>query len=174
MVDATPNLRAVLPGVGIDAVAGRQVVNGVAAMEALANAGRLRDNIVIALGTNGMFTSGQFNRLLWLAAGRHVVVLTNYCPYCEWVSQNNDMIAAGCTPARDCTVADWHALALANREWFNPDGVHMPIGGIGGLAYAQLVAYSLEPRSQAACPPGSPARAAASTATGRRWPGPEG
>ncbi|HMC07963.1 MAG TPA: hypothetical protein VKL22_01385 [Actinomycetota bacterium] len=172
MVDATPNLRGVLPGISIDAVAGRQVVNGVAAMQTLANAGRLRDNIVIALGTNGAFTSGQLNRLLSLAAGRHVVVLTNYCPYCEWVPQNNDMIGAGCTPDRDCTVADWHALALANRAWFNPDGVHMPIGGIGGLAYAQLVAYSLEPRSQPACPPGSPARAVASISPGEGCTGP--
>ena len=159
MVDATPNLRAVLPGISIDAAAGRQVVDGLGVMEALAYAGRLRNNIVIALGTNGAFTTVQLNRFLSLAAGRHVVVLTNYCPYCGWVPGNNDVIAAECTPARACTIADWHALALANLWWFNPDGVHMLIGGFGGLAYAQLVARSLEPGAQPACPPSSPSRA---------------
>ena len=39
-------------------------------------------------------------------------------------------------------------------------------------AYAQLVAYSLEPRSQPACPPGSPARAVASISPGERCTGP--
>jgi len=79
-----------------------------------------------------------------LAGGRRLVMLTNYCPYCSWVAANNDLIRAVCRQLRDCTVAEWEGLAAANPRWFYADGVHMPIGGVGGQAYADLVARMLE------------------------------
>jgi hypothetical protein len=144
MVDATPNLRARFPGLTVDAVAGRQVAVGIAAMQALAYSGRLGDVVVVALGTNGPFSGSQLDRIVALAGGRRVVMLTNYCPYCSWVTANNDLIRAGCRQVRDCTVAEWEGLAAANPRWFYADGVHMPIGGVGGQAYADLVARMLE------------------------------
>lgn len=149
MVDATPNLRTMFPGLTVDAMAGRQALTGVAIMQAMASSGRLRSVVVIGLGTNGPLSSTQLDRILTLAAGRRVVMLTNYCPYCEWVPANNALIADGCTVPRNCTVADWHALAAGHPEWFT-DGVHTPIGGAGGEAYAQLVAETLHLTS----PPG--------------------
>jgi hypothetical protein len=72
-----------------------------------------------------------------------VVVLTNHCAYCTWVPSNNDLMATSCTAKRACTVADWEALANVHPEWFSRDGVHMPIGGTGGKAFAELIARSL-------------------------------
>jgi hypothetical protein len=154
MVDATPNLRARFPGLTIDAVAGRQVAVGIQAMLALAWAGRLGDTIVIALGTNGPFSSSQFARIVALAAGRKIVMLTNYCPYCSWVPANNELIRSGCRQVPGCTVAEWQELAAANPGWFYADGVHMPIGGPGGQAYADLIAQMLQ-RPPAARPHGA-------------------
>lgn len=144
MVDATPNLRARFPGLTIDAVAGRQVAVGIQAMLALAWAGRLGDTVVIALGTNGPFSSSQLARIVALAAGRRIVMLTNYCPYCSWVPANNELIRSGCRQVPGCTVAEWQQLAAANPGWFYTDGVHMPIGGPGGQAYADLIAQMLQ------------------------------
>jgi hypothetical protein len=144
MVDATPNLRARFPGLTVDAVAGRQVAVGIAAMQTLAYSGRLGDVVVIALGTNGAFSSSQLDRIVALARGRRIVMVTNYCTYCSWVAANNELIRAGCRQLRDCTVAEWEGLAAANLSWFYADGVHMPIGGAGGRAYADLVARMLE------------------------------
>jgi hypothetical protein len=144
MVDATPNLRARFPGLTVDAVAGRQVAVGIASMQTLAYSGRLGDVVVIALGTNGAFASSQLDRIVALAASRRLVMLTNYCTYCSWVAANNGLIRAGCRQLRDCTVAEWEGLAAANPQWFYADGVHMPIGGAGGQAYADLVARMLQ------------------------------
>jgi hypothetical protein len=72
-----------------------------------------------------------------------VVLLTNHCAYCMWVPSNNDLMATRCTAARACTVADWEALADLHPEWFGRDGVHMPIGGAGGQAFAELISRSL-------------------------------
>ena len=143
MVDAAPNLRSTFPGITIDAVAGRQVDVGIAAMQNLANTGRLGTTVVIGLGTNGPFSSGQFDRIVALAGGRRMIFLTNHCAYCTWVTRNNELILGGCLPSRDCTIADWQALAGSNPAWFYTDGVHMPIGGIGGQAFADLVGRSL-------------------------------
>jgi hypothetical protein len=143
MVDATPNLRSLFPDMAIDAVAGRQVATGISVMQALANHGRLEPNIVVELGTNGTFTTAQLDWILSLAGGRHVVLLTNHCAYCTWVPSNNDLMATRCTAARACTVADWEALADVHLEWFGRDGVHMPIGGAGGQAFAELISRSL-------------------------------
>jgi hypothetical protein len=143
MVDGMPNLRSLFPSMAIDAVAGRQVATGLSVIQALANLGRLEANIVVELGTNGTFTPAQLDGILSLAGGRHVVLLTNHCGYCSWVPSNNDLMATSCTAERACTVADWEALADVHPEWFSRDGVHMPIGGTGGQAFAELISRSL-------------------------------
>src|SRR5437773_2125369 len=78
------------------AVAGRQVAVGIQAMQSLAYSGRLGDAVVIALGTNGPFSRIQLARIVALAGGRRLVMLTNYCPYCSWVAANNELIRSGC------------------------------------------------------------------------------
>lgn len=166
MVDGMPNLRALLPGIAIDAVAGRQVVAGLAVLQNLASLGGLRPSLVVELGTNGTFSAAQFDRILSLSGGRHLVVLTNHCPYCAWVPSNNELLAASCTPDHNCTVADWEALADAHPEWFARDGVHMPIGGVGAQAFAELISSALSgrlPASKLAAPPGRPLHAARAT-----------
>jgi hypothetical protein len=168
MVDAMPNLRSLFPGMATDALAGRQVAAGLTVMQALASQGRLPANIVVELGTNGTFTTTELDRIFTLAAGRHLVLLTNHCGYCTWVPSNNFLMASRCTPDNACTVADWEALAVAHPEWFAHDGVHMTIGGIGAEAFAQLIARSLgksipasrlDPAAAGDPPPDRPMRA---------------
>jgi hypothetical protein len=143
MLDAAPNLQSLIPGIAIDAAVNRHVYQGIAEMQTLAASGSLGASVVIALGTNGSFTAGNLDEFVALAGGRHLVLLTNHCPSCWWVLANNAVIESGCTAARRCTVADWNALADANPGWFGPDGIHMPSGGAGGQAYAELVTQAL-------------------------------
>jgi hypothetical protein len=143
MIDAAPSLEVLIPGISVDASVSRQVSAGISLLVSLAASGRLRGSIVWHLGTNGTFSADALDRLLQIAAGRHVVMLTDHCGYCSWTPGNNAVIFAGCTAARNCTVADWNALADANWRWFGSDGVHMPIGGGGAQAYAQLVVSDL-------------------------------
>jgi hypothetical protein len=160
MVDAMPNLRSAFPGMEINAVAGRQVDAGLAVMQDLAIHGQLDPNVVIELGTNGTFTWSQLSEFLSLARGRHIVMLTNHCPYCSWVPTNNELMATSCTPATACSVADWETLANLHPEWFAIDGVHMPIGGVGGEAFTKLIANTLgRPVSGSSSPP-APSRPA--------------
>jgi hypothetical protein len=143
MIDAAPALQALIPGIRVDASVSRQVSDGLSLLASWASSGQLRGTLVWHLGTNGTFASGALDQVLQLAAGRHVVMLTDHCGYCSWTPGNNALIHAGCTAARNCSVADWDALADANPQWFGGDGVHMPIGGAGAQAYARLVLANL-------------------------------
>jgi hypothetical protein len=145
MIDATPNLRAVIPGIAVNAAVSRYADTGVALVGQLVATGQLGKSVVFALGTNGSFASSSFAQLVELTRGRHLVVLTAHCGHCGWVPTNNAMVRANCTAFSHCTVADWYALAQANPAWFAdaPDGVHMPIGGVGGQAYAVMVRQAL-------------------------------
>jgi hypothetical protein len=139
MLDAAPNLRALIPGITIDAVVSRGVDAGIADIRSFAGSGQLGASVVVHLGTNGTFSQVQMDQLAAAAGGRRLVLLTDHCPYCTWVPSNNAVIQAGCTAALRCSVADWNTLATQNPQWFGRDGVHMPIGGTGGQAYAELV-----------------------------------
>jgi hypothetical protein len=143
MLDAAPSMQALIPGIHIDASVSRQVGDGLSILAARVASGQLRGNLIWHLGTNGTFSAAALDQVLQLAGGRHVVMLTDHCGYCSWTPGNNAVIHAGCTAARNCTVADWDALADANPQWFGGDGVHMPIGGAGAQAYARLVLASL-------------------------------
>jgi hypothetical protein len=145
MIDATPNLRAVIPGIVVNAAVSRYANEGVAVVAQLLAAGQLGKSVVFALATNGTFTSSTFAQLAQLTRGRHLVMVTAHCGHCSWVPTNNAMIWANCKAAIHCTVADWYALAQANPAWFGdaPDSVHMPIGGVGGQAYAVMVRQAL-------------------------------
>jgi hypothetical protein len=139
MIDAGPALRRTLPSVTIDAAVNRSAIPGPALLLTLARSGRLGSAIVIDLGTNGGMSAAAIGEMLDVAAGRRVVMVTSHCGYCSWTEAGNAIVRAACTPRRNCMVADWDALARAHPMWFGGDGVHMPVGGEGADAYAQLV-----------------------------------
>lgn len=98
---------------------------------------------VFGLGTNGTFADYQMNNIINLTQGKSLVVVTSHCPYCSWTNSNNAMVHRLCTPAHHCYIADFQAEAQQHSEWFVGDGVHMPSGGAGAHAYANLVAAAI-------------------------------
>jgi hypothetical protein len=143
MIDAAPALRAMIPGIDVDAAVNRSALPGPSILASRAAAGTLHAAILFDLGTNGGFSADLLNRVLRVAAGRRVVIVTNHCPYCSWTNGQNALMRVNCRVDRRCFVADWDALARAHPAWFGGDGVHMPIDGPGARAYAQLVREKL-------------------------------
>lgn len=145
MLDAGPSLEAAIPAIAVDAAVGRQVSQGIALIAQLNAAGGLRKSVVFALGTNGTFSESEFDHLVQLTTGRHLIVVTVHCGHCGWTNTNNAMIRANCGLATHCSVADWYPLAQEHPAWFvdGADGVHMPVGGIGTETYAAMVIRAL-------------------------------
>jgi hypothetical protein len=60
-----------------------------------------------------------------------------------WQDQVNSVLVAGVARYRTTVLADWQGLAAQNPQWFYADGTHLPIGGPGAQALADLIADRL-------------------------------
>ena len=133
------SLRRKMPRIVVDAVVARQVSHGIAILRRKKRRGTINPHTVFALGTNGTFTAEQLRTIIRLTRGHRLFVVTSRCPYCTWTAGNNRVIRRGCRPRYHCWVVPFAEVIGRHPEWFAPDGVHLPMDGVGARAYATLV-----------------------------------
>ncbi len=143
MLDYQDPLRAAIPGISVDAAVSRQWSDGESFLEGLKAAGQLGGDVIVGLGTNGPITDADFDSMMAILGGASRVVFVNVHVDRPWQDSNNAVLARGATRYHNAVVADWHALAMQNPQWFGSDGTHLGIDGPGADALAKLVATSL-------------------------------
>jgi peptidoglycan/LPS O-acetylase OafA/YrhL len=161
MLASAAQLQAALPGVYIDAQVSRQMQTGLAIVGRLADRGRLRQVVVVGLGTNGTVTSGQIRQLLAEIGSRRELVLVNTYEARPWEHKVNTAIAAA-RRYQNVVMADWHAAIEHRTGLLWPDGVHPRPGG--ARLYARVVVAAIQATRPAMArahtsAPGNPARA---------------
>jgi len=141
MLDTQPDLVADIPGIDVEAAVSRQWDQGVALCQQLKSEDRLGAIVVIDLGTNGPVTPQQFTNMMNVLAGasRVVFVTVHLPPSYSWWQSVNQTLEQGVPKYAIDQLADFNMLADENPQWFGPDGVHMPIGGVGAQAMAKLI-----------------------------------
>jgi hypothetical protein len=138
-IDAAPALEALIPGVQVDAQVGEQWETGIGVLQQLRSSGQLGAVVVVALGTNGPVSVGEFQQMLATLQGvSRVVIVTDHAPD-YWEEQNNAMFKSEVPHYANARIADWDALASQHPDWLYSDGTHMPIGGPGAHGWAELV-----------------------------------
>jgi peptidoglycan/LPS O-acetylase OafA/YrhL len=140
MLGAAPTLRALGPGVQVDAAVGRQVQVGLEMLAWYRDAGLLGQTVVVHLGNNGTFTERQFDRMVELLEGHRVIVLTVKVPR-PWEGPNNEVIFNGVARHPSVELIDWKSLGDAHPELFYDDGMHLRPEG--ARFYADTVGYVL-------------------------------
>jgi peptidoglycan/LPS O-acetylase OafA/YrhL len=131
--------QADLPGAYIDARVGMQMRDGLAAIQGLAARGRLRQIVVLSLGTNGTITAGQLRQLRRTLGPDRDLVLVNTFDSQSWEPEVNTALAAA-GRARHTKLADWHR-AIAGRTYLLwPDGIHPRPDGARLYAHVVLTA----------------------------------
>lgn len=140
LLDAEPPLRAALPGLDFAASEGEQWYTGMARLAELKAAGQLGEVVIVNLSTNGPISQASIDQLMEVASGATRVVITTAHVPRDWQDPNNAIIAQAAKDHPNVVVADWYALSTPHPEWFYGDGIHLPIGGIGATALAQLLA----------------------------------
>jgi peptidoglycan/LPS O-acetylase OafA/YrhL len=124
MLASATALERYLPGVYIDAKLGRQMQVGLAAIESLAAAGRLRPIVMVSLGTNGDVTAAQLRQLRRVVGpGRELVLVNTFGPQ-AWEHQVNTALAAAARPGQHIQLADWDRAIAARTSLLWPDGIH--------------------------------------------------
>jgi hypothetical protein len=138
MLGAAPSLEAAIPNLEVDASVSRQVSAGIGILSARRNAGTLGDVVIVHLGTNGTFTSGQFDEMMSVLSGVKRVVFVNLKVPRDWESGDNSVIANGVSRYPNAVLVDWHDTGDAHPEFFYDDEIHLRPDGAD--SYAQLIA----------------------------------
>lgn len=138
MLGAANQLAEALPNAEVDAAVSRQVSDGIAVLEARRQAGTLGDVVIVHLGTNGSFTSGEFDQIMEILAGVQRVVFVNLKVPRDWEDGDNAILADGVTRYPNALLVDWHTIGGTRPEFFYEDSIHL--NPDGAAYYAQLIA----------------------------------
>jgi len=144
MVDTQNALRAQIPGIYVDALVGRHLRGGISLLRSLRNQHRLGDVVVIHLGTNGAFTTGDFDSIMQVLQGIQRVVFINLRVPRRWETPDNRTIAAGVRRYSNAVLLDWHnRWRECGTNVFWSDGIHPTPSG--AACYARMVAAAVQP-----------------------------
>lgn len=140
MLGASGALRSAIgPRLVVDAVVGRQFVEGVAAIAA--HLGEARTGVVIVhLGNNGYIPFTDLKGMLDRLRGVPRVVLVTTRVDKPWQDSVNDALKWARGYRRNVALADWNAVSAGHPEWF-ADGTHA--NATGARQYAALVARKI-------------------------------
>lgn len=127
-------------GYEVDSEVGRQFAVGWQRLKVHAAQG-LPDSVVIHLGTNGPFSSGEFQQVMDLMGSqRRVVWVTIHLPAMSqyaFAESLNSMIRDLGAQYDNVRIADFAAAVADHPEWMYGDGIH--INGAGCDGFTQVV-----------------------------------
>lgn len=143
MVDATPDLRHMLPGIQALGLVGRQLIYTPPLISKLKSEHRMGNIVIIELGTNGPYTSGQLVSLLRsMGPVKHIFLVNTRVPR-PWQNVVNATIAHVAATFPHTTLVNWYQVSANENGWFYPDGVHL--NPTGAQAYANMLVKAIRP-----------------------------
>lgn len=127
-------------GYVVDAAVARTFAEGSGMAGYLVETGQVTDSVIMHLGTNEEITKEALRNMLTKTAGlRRVVLITLWREDWSLLDSNNENIRSMATEFPNVVVADWHAVAAQNPEYYiMKDGIHIA-GGVGVETYLDLV-----------------------------------
>jgi peptidoglycan/LPS O-acetylase OafA/YrhL len=126
----------------VDAQVGLQVSTAIDILRARRAAGQLGNTVIVHLGTNGTFTTEQFDEMMDVLAGVDRVVFVNTKVPRTWEQPNNQVIAEGTQRYPNTVLVDWYSATVNRPELFAPDGIHPEPAG--RRLYAEMIAAAVE------------------------------
>ena len=151
MLASAPELAAAMPGISINAKVSRFMFAGISIVDQLARSGRLRQVVIVGLGTNGPVTASQIRQLVKAIGSRWLVLVNTFVPR-SWEHEVNTTIAAAAKRYPNVLLANWHAAIESHQNLLWSDDIHPQ--PVGGKLYAKVVrtvvlqALRQPPRSQ--------------------------
>ncbi len=141
MLASAPSLLAALPGADVDAAVSRQMSAAPDILRSLADSGRLREFVVLGLGTNGSISQRTLEQVLEvIGPDRQLVLVTASAPR-SWIPGVNAELAAFARTHRGVQIADWQSAIAPRPDLLAGDEVHP--GDAGGRIYADVVVTAL-------------------------------
>ncbi|HJT37263.1 MAG TPA: acyltransferase family protein [Actinomycetota bacterium] len=144
MVDAQDAWRAQFPRILIQAKVGWHTSGAAPFLRSLRDQGRLGNVVIIHLGTNGQFTTRDFDTIMQVLQGVSRVVFVNLKVPRRWETPDNRVIAAGVARYPNTVLVDWHdRWRECGTDVFWSDGIHPTPSG--AACYARMIAAAVQP-----------------------------
>lgn len=142
MLAAAPSLLEELPGIAVDAEVSRSIWAGPEILQNLAASGELRENVVVALGTNGPVDWDVLKQMSQIAGPERNLILVNAHAPRDWIPGVNADLEAFADSHRNVWIADWSGAIAPHEDLLAGDGIHP--GDAGGRVFAGCVESALE------------------------------
>jgi hypothetical protein len=136
-VGAIRQLKAALPGIFIYARVGEQFSYGIGIAAGLKAQNMLRRIVIVDLGTNGTFTSGELTKLIAEVGPDRRLVLVNTFEQRPWEHHVNALLAAAARRYPNVVLADWYDAIRHRTYLLSADGYHP--GPAGTLLWVRIV-----------------------------------
>ena len=128
----------VADGFLVDAEESRAFVRGIDVVQALVDSGRLPNQLVIHLGTNGPITQSEMDQMMALVASVPQVVLVRNDVERDYGEQNNSLMVNAAAANPNVSVLYWDGLASqCQGDCIYQDGIHLK--STGAAYYVQLI-----------------------------------
>ena len=132
MLGSAQALIARFPGIDIDAKVSRQPWDVPGIIDNKSKSGRLRDVVLIGIGTNGTLTPDILAHIRSI-----LIILVNAYAERSWISTSNNSIEDFVANDPNAVMVDWYDTISAHKDYLAPDRIHPDARGSG--LYADLI-----------------------------------
>lgn len=142
MLASAPSLYEQFPGIAVDAEVSRSIWTGPGILGDLAARGELRDNVVVALATNGPVDHGVLEEMSEIVGPNRKMILVNaYAPR-DWIPGVNADLDAFAASHGNAWVADWSGAIAPKTDLLAGDDIHPDKAG--GDVFASTIGETFE------------------------------
>ncbi len=103
--------------------------------------GEVGKNVIIALGTNGAFTTDELEAFINEIGSDHTIWLITNRTTANISQATNQSIVAVAPKHSNVSVIDWNAYSADHDDWVGSDGIHLTIDG--RKAYTQMIVEAI-------------------------------
>jgi peptidoglycan/LPS O-acetylase OafA/YrhL len=135
------DLHRVLPGIELDAEVGRMMESAPDICGRLLAEDRLRGTVVLALGTNAVFSDDDLDRVRAVIGARRLVLTTVRGPF-SWQDSVNAVVRDYHQRHPEVLLDDWYTTVAPHQDLLWTDHIH-PRGGAGTTLFATSLAATL-------------------------------
>jgi peptidoglycan/LPS O-acetylase OafA/YrhL len=136
MLASAPELAQAMPGIYINAKVSRPMYAGISLVDQLARAKRLRQVVIVGLGTNGPVTASQVSQLRTAVGDRWLVLINTFVPR-SWEHEVNSTLARAASRYPNVLLVNWHSAIEHHQRLLWNDNIHPQ--PVGGKLYAKVV-----------------------------------
>ena len=136
-----PYIKEIFKDANIDAKVSRQFTDLPKVLEALKDSKKLKNIVVIHLGTNGVINKESFESSMKLLEGKTVYLMNTVVPK-SWEKSVNKSLEEWSADYSNITIIDWHKYAKGEKKLFYKDATHPKPEG--AKKYAEFILESIK------------------------------